>query len=145
MSAPLTEFTPFAALAGGGLIGLAAVLLMIFDGRVAGISGILGGLLPGVGESDRAWRGAFVAGALVAPAAVAGLSGHWPTITVAAGPAALVVGGLLVGLGTGLGSGCTSGHGVCGMARLSGRSISATLTFMVTAAVTVFLLRHVLP
>jgi len=139
-----TEFTPLASSLGGALIGLAAVLLMAVHGRIAGISGILGGLIPGVGDADRGWRAAFVLGAVAAPAVWLLAGSAPPAIAVAAGPAALVASGLVVGVGVALGSGCTSGHGICGMARLSPRSIVATLTFMATAAATVFVIRHVL-
>lgn len=139
-----TDFTPFASAAGGALIGLSAVLLMALHGRVAGISGILGGLLPDIGDTDRGWRAAFVLGAVAAPGAWLIVGAAPPAIAVAAGPAALVASGLLVGVGVALASGCTSGHGICGMARLSGRSIAATLTFMAATAATVFVVRHVL-
>jgi uncharacterized protein len=138
-----TEFTPFAALMGGTLIGLAAVALMAFHGRIAGMTGILGGLLPPV-ASDWGWRAAFITGAVVAPALLltsGGLAGDF----VSPVPTPwLIIGGLIGGVGAYFGSGCTSGHGVCGIARLSPRSIVATLTFMSTAAITVFVIRHVL-
>lgn len=138
-----TEFTPFLSLAGGALIGLAAVALMAVHGRIAGITGILGGILPGSGESDRGWRIAFIAGMIAAPSVVMLATGATPEISVPVTPVALLAGGFLVGLGATFGSGCTSGHGVCGLSRLSVRSIAATLTFMATGAVTVFLVRHV--
>ena len=135
------SFTPWSALAGGALIGIAAALLLLVTGRTAGISGIVGGILrPGPG--DLGWRVAFTAGMLLAPLlflAIAAL----PPLQIAAGYPVLVVGGLLVGLGTRYGSGCTSGHGVCGIARGSPRSIVATLAFMVAGVVTVYLVRHV--
>jgi uncharacterized protein len=138
----ITEFTPIAALAGGALIGLAAALLMLFSGRVAGISGILGGAFEAE-TGDRAWRLWFVAGLIAAPllALVTGYSlpdvsmPSWPVVVIAA---------LFTGFGTRLGNGCTSGHGVCGIARLSPRSIAATLAFMSAAIVTVFVVRHVI-
>lgn len=139
-----TEFTPLLSLAGGALIGLAAVALMAVHGRIAGITGILGGFLPGSGESDRGWRIAFIAGMIGAPVAVMAATGSLPQISVPVSTLALVAGGFLVGIGATFGSGCTSGHGVCGLSRLSARSIAATLTFMATGAVTVFLVRHVL-
>lgn len=140
----MTTFTPFASLLGGALIGLAAVILMATHGRIAGISGILSGLLP-PGAADRAWRAAFVAGAVGAPMLIVMLSGNAAIAFESPVPAPwLVVGGLIVGIGVQFGSGCTSGHGVCGMARLSARSIAATLTFMATTTVTVFVVRHVL-
>jgi uncharacterized protein len=132
------------ALAGGGLIGAAAVLLMALEGRIAGVSGIVGGLLPPAPASDRRWRVLFLVGLVTGPMLVALLVGQ-PTVgspTVGVGGALLA--GACVGVGTGLGSGCTSGHGVCGLARLSPRSLAATLTFMATAALTVLLVRQVL-
>ena len=138
-----TEFTPLLSLAGGALIGLAAVALMAVHGRIAGITGILGGFLPGSGESDRGWRLAFIAGMIAAPITVMAATGSMPQITVPVSTLALVAGGFLVGVGATFGSGCTSGHGVCGLSRLSARSVAATLTFMATGAVTVFLVRHV--
>lgn len=135
----MTDFTPFASLAGGALIGAAALLLWLTLGRIAGISGILAG----AAGPDRGWRLAFLAGLIGAPIAWVALAGA-PALHIAAGPVTLVAAGLLVGFGTRLGSGCTSGHGVCGLARLSPRSIAATGIFMATAAATVFLTRHVL-
>jgi hypothetical protein len=136
------HFTPLTALAGGALIGLAAGWLVLFNGRIAGISGIVGGLLrPRAG--DIAWRVAFVAGIVAAPALYR-LFAPLPPSRVDAGWVLLIVAGLLVGVGTRYGSGCTSGHGVCGLSRLSPRSLAATLTFMVAGFVTVALLRHVL-
>lgn len=135
-------FSPWTALAGGALIGLAAALLMLLDGRIAGISGIVGGLLrqrPG----DRGWRLGFVAGLLAAPSAYA-LLRALPAARIEAGPAVLIVAGLLVGLGARFGAGCTSGHGVCGLASLSPRSLVATLVFMAAGFGTVFVLRHLL-
>ncbi|MEM9454756.1 MAG: YeeE/YedE family protein [Myxococcota bacterium] len=144
MTGPIlaTEFTPWASGLGGMMIGAAGALLLAFNGRIAGISGIMGGLLGGAPAGDRRWRLAFVAGlllgglflGLVLPTAFETdppLS--WP---------ALVVGGLIVGFGTRLGSGCTSGHGVCGLSRFSGRSLAATATFMVTGFITVYVVRH---
>jgi len=124
------------------LIGLAAVLFILLNGRIAGISGILGGLLrPRAG--DIAWRLAFVAGILVAPL-LWGLAGALPAITVDAGYPLLIAAGLLVGISTRYGAGCTSGHGVCGLSRLSPRSLVATLAFMASGFVTVYIIRHVL-
>ncbi|CAN7507447.1 YeeE/YedE family protein [Rhizobium sp. LjRoot254] len=137
----MTDFTPWTAMAGGLLIGLSAVLLMAFHGRIAGLSGVLGGLLPPF-SFDWQWRVAFLAGAVIGPAIYMALAGPIEFF-VPAGPTALVIGGLIVGIGVTFGNGCPSGHGVCGMARLSPRSFVATLTFMATALVTVFLLRHV--
>jgi hypothetical protein len=137
-----TEFTPFASLAGGAMIGAAAALLWLSLGRIAGISGILGGLA-GAPPADRGWRFAFLAGLVGAPLAYALLLGP-PETTITAGPALLIAAGLLVGFGTRLGGGCTSGHGVCGLARLSPRSIAATGVFMAVAAATVFVTRHLI-
>lgn len=139
----MTEFTPLVSALGGMMIGLAAVLLMAFNGRIAGISGILGGLLPPSPAPDRAWRVAFLAGMVAAPLTYSAFAGSMPEIQVPIGTPLLVVGGLIVGSGLAYSSGCTSGHGVCGIARLSPRSIVATLTFMATTAVTVFVVRHV--
>jgi hypothetical protein len=137
-----TEFTPFASLAGGAMIGAAAALLWLSLGRIAGISGILGGLA-GAPPADRGWRFAFLVGLVGAPLAYALLLGP-PETTITAGPALLIAAGLLVGFGTRLGGGCTSGHGVCGLARLSPRSIAATGVFMAVAAATVFVTRHLI-
>ncbi len=138
-----TVFTPFASLAGGVLIGIAAVLLMMIHGRIAGATGILAGVLLPAGITDWSWRAAIIAGMVTAPSLVALASGAMPTIQVPISTFALIIGGLIVGVGVTLGSGCTSGHGVCGMARLSPRSIAATLTFMVVTFVTVYIVRHV--
>ncbi len=135
-------FTPWPALVGGALIGLAAALLVLLNGRIAGISGVLGGLLAPV-RGDIGWRVAFVAGLLGAPLAWA-LFAAWPTARIDAGTGTLVAAGLLVGVGTRYGSGCTSGHGVCGLSRLSPRSLVATLAFMGAGFVTVYVVRHLL-
>jgi uncharacterized membrane protein YedE/YeeE len=136
------HFTPWTSLAGGVLIGLAAALFVMMNGRIAGISGVLGGLLsPRAG--DISWRVAFVAGILVAPTVYA-LVTTLPEATIDAGYPALVAAGLLVGVGTRFGSGCTSGHGVCGLSRLSPRSLVATLSFMAAGFATVFVTRHLL-
>jgi len=137
----LHDFTPLASLAGGALIGLAAVLLMAFHGRVAGLTGILAGVLPPM-ATDWPWRAAFLAGAILAAPIYIALGGH-VEFAVPVGPVSLVVGGLIVGVGVVIGGGCTSGHGVCGMARLSKRSAVATLVFMTAAFVTVFIIRHI--
>ena len=122
------HFTPWSSLAGGLLIGVATAMLLLFNGRVAGITGILGGLLrPKAG--DIGWRLAFVLGLLGAPL-VYGLAAPLPSVHIDADTASLIVAGLLVGVGTRYGSGCTSGHGVCGLSRLSPRALVATLTFM---------------
>jgi len=138
----VTEFTPYAAALGGALIGAAAVLLMYFNGRVAGISGIASGLLRWPPADDWSWRAAFVAGLITAPALLADLNLIKADMTFAADTGMYIAAGLLVGFGSAFGSGCTSGHGVCGIARLSKRSILATLTFMTAGLVTVFIVRH---
>ena len=134
-------FTPWSALAGGGLIGLAAAMLVLLNGRIAGISGVIGGLFKPV-KGDVAWRGPFVLGLVVAPTAYA-LAAKLPVLRIDATFGALIAAGLLVGVGTRYGSGCTSGHGVCGLARLSPRSMLATVTFMAAGAATVFATRHI--
>ncbi|TDH58626.1 YeeE/YedE family protein [Dankookia rubra] len=138
----MTQFTPYSAAAGGALIGASAALLWVALGRVAGISGILGGLA-GAPAGEPGWRLAFLAGLVAAPLLYVATFGA-PEVLIAADPVRLAVAGLLVGFGTRLGTGCTSGHGVCGIARLSPRSIAATGIFMATATATVFLSRHVL-
>ena len=140
MSIAWNVFTPWSALAGGALIGVAAAMFLLLNGRVAGISGIVGGLLKPVG-GDVGWRIAFVIGLVVAPL-VYGLFAAVPHLQIDASPVALVVAGLLVGVGTRYGSGCTSGHGVCGLSRLSLRSLVATLSFMGAGFATVFVIRH---
>ena len=136
----MTTFTPLSAAIGGALIGLAAMLLMLLTGRLAGISGILGGLLSS--SRDRAWRVAFILGLILAPVAgtLAGYPMSAPAMT--ASWVIVIAAGLLVGFGTRLASGCTSGHGVCGIARLSTRSIVATVVFMSSAIVVVALTRQ---
>ena len=138
----MTEFTPFQSLFGGALIGLSAVLLMAFHGRVAGMTGILSGVIPPV-PADWRWRAAFLAGAAVAPVLYL-LAGGTIAFHVPVTTGALIFGGLLVGIGVNFGGGCPSGHGVCGIARFSPRSIVAVLTFMATAFATVYLVRHVI-
>ena len=141
MTIDWTAFTPWSALAGGALIGLAAALFIHANGRIAGISGIVGGLLrPSPG--DRAWRLAFVLGMIAAPL-LWSLATTLPPLIIAADWPLLIVAGLIVGISTRYGAGCTSGHGICGLARFSRRSFTATLLFMVTAIVTVFIIRHV--
>lgn len=142
MSIDWTHFTPLASLLGGAMIGAAAALLVLFNGRVAGVSGILGRLLQAP-NSNTLWQLAFVGGLLVAPLAYA-LVRPLPAVELSAGLPTLVIAGLLVGVGTRYGSGCTSGHGVCGISRLSPRSLVATLVFMVVAVATVFVIRHVI-
>ncbi len=136
------HFTPWASLGGGVLIGLAASLFVLLNGRIAGISGVLGGLLqPRAG--DIAWRVLFVAGILLAPT-LYGLVTTLPESVIEADYPLLVIAGLLVGVGTRFGSGCTSGHGVCGISRLSPRSLVATMTFMAAGFATVYVTRHLL-
>ena len=132
------------ALIGGGLIGVSAVLLMGLTGRIAGVSGIVGGLLPPKPAEDRTWRIAFILGLLLAPTLLAIFTGDNRIGVPTASPLVLIAAGLLVGVGTAIGSGCTSGHGICGISRLSMRSVAATATFVATAMVTVFIVRHVL-
>jgi uncharacterized protein len=142
MSIDWQSFTPYAALAGGVLIGAAASMLLLFNGRVAGISGIIGGLFkPAAG--DAWWRIAFVAGLILAPLAYT-VFAKLPESRVDTGFVATVIAGLLVGIGTRYGAGCTSGHGVCGLSRLSPRSLVATLAFMATGLASVFVSRHVM-
>jgi len=138
----MTDFTPWASLGGGVLIGIAAILLMALHGRVAGMTGILSGVIPPLG-TDWRWRIAFLAGAITAPPIYLSLGGT-VSFDVPVSTAALIIGGLIVGVGVFFGSGCTSGHGVCGMARLSPRSIVATCVFMVATFITVFITRHIL-
>ncbi|WP_328184486.1 YeeE/YedE family protein [Marinobacter sp. OP 3.4] len=142
MTVDWNAFTPLSALAGGALIGLAAVAFLLLNGRIAGISGIVGGLLrPQAG--DIGWRLAFVAGLLLAPM-IWTLALAAPELTIAANYPMLVIAGLIVGISTRYGSGCTSGHGVCGISRLSPRSLVATLCFMATGFATVYVVRHLL-
>lgn len=137
----MASFDPILALLGGALIGLASVLLMMLTGRIAGISGILGGCLT-LAAGDKVWRLAFIVGLILAPVA-SGLLGYpLPTPQMPASWVTIVIAGLLVGFGARLGGGCTSGHGVCGIARISTRSIVATAIFMATAMVVVAIMRH---
>jgi uncharacterized membrane protein YedE/YeeE len=136
------EFTPLASLLGGALIGVASVMLMAAEGRIAGVSGIAVRLLPPYADREFTGRLAFILGVVAAPLVVLLATGTAPVSHIQAGPALLVVAGLLVGFGSVWGNGCTSGHGICGLSRLSGRSLVATLTFMAAAMVTVFLTRH---
>jgi uncharacterized protein len=140
----MTDFTPWTGLAGGALIGLAAVILMAGPGRIMGASGIFAGLLTLKFGSEFRWRLTFILGLLVGAAWTGLLTFDTSSIAISASPGVLVAAGLAVGVGTVLGAGCTSGHGICGMARLSRRSLAATLTFMATAMVTVFIMRHML-
>ncbi len=142
MTLDWSSFTPWSALAGGVLVGIAAAVLVLMNGRVAGISGVLAGLLRPV-AGDVGWRAAFVLG-LVASPWLWWLFRALPPMQIDAGHAALVAAGLLVGVGTRYGSGCTSGHGVCGVSRLSPRSLVATLSFMLAGFLTVYVVRHLL-
>ncbi len=137
-----TSFTPLASAVGGALIGLSAVLLMALKGRIAGVSGIASRLLPPYEDREFAGRLAFVAGLIAAPLFVWLTTGGFPAQNIDASAPVLVIAGLLVGFGSVWGNGCTSGHGVCGLSRLSVRSLVATATFMATAIVTVFIVRH---
>lgn len=143
MTLDWTHFTPWASLAGGVLLGVASALFILANGRILGISGIVGGLL-GPRRGDVGWRVAFLLGMLAAPVTFFLLApaGFPPAPRIEAGWGAIVAAGLLVGFGTRYGSGCTSGHGVCGLSRLSPRSLVATLAFMGSGFLTVFLLRH---
>ncbi|WP_205704564.1 YeeE/YedE family protein [Janthinobacterium tructae] len=136
------NFTPWASLAGGMLIGLSAAVFVLFNGRIAGISGILGGLLEWP-KGDIAWRVAFLAGLIGAPL-VYGAVLTLPEVRIDADFPTLIIAGLLVGVGTRYGSGCTSGHGVCGLSRMSPRSLVATVAFMLAGFATVFVVRHLI-
>lgn len=138
----VTEFTPWMSLGGGVLIGLAATLLMALHGRIAGVTGIVTGLIPPF-ASDWAWRAAFISGAVLSPFIFVSLGGTI-SFVVPVSSSALAIGGLIVGLGVFFGSGCTSGHGICGIARFSPRSIVATSIFMITTFITVYVTRHIL-
>jgi len=140
----MTEFTPWASLFGGFLIGLAAVLMMLLHGRVFGATGILSGVLFPASSGDWIWRAVLVLGMVSGPALYLLLTGSFPAVEVPVSLPMLLVGGFIVGLGVTFGSGCTSGHGVCGMARLSLRSIVATCTFMLTTFLTVYVIRHLI-
>lgn len=142
MTIDWTHFTPGLALAGGMVIGIATALLLLLAGRIAGISGIVGGLFK-LHKGDMGWRIAFIAGLILAPW-LWQLFNELPPIQIDTSYAMLAIAGLIVGLGTRYGSGCTSGHGVCGLSRMSPRSAVATLTFMSTGVVTVYLIRHLL-
>ena len=139
----MANFTPISAMIGGAMIGLSAVLLMLLIGRIAGISGIFGGFL-GFGLNDKGWRIAFIAGLILAPLIAGSVGYPMPSPQMPASWTVILAAGLLVGFGTRLGGGCTSGHGICGVARLSARSITATAIFMFTAILVVALTRHVI-
>jgi len=138
----MTDFSPWSALAGGALVGAGAVLLMLANGRIMGVSGIVGGLLGGV-RGEAAWRLAFIAG-MLAPALALGFAGALRLHGSDLGLGPLVLAGFLVGFGTRMGNGCTSGHGICGLARLSLRSLAAVVTFMTVAAIMVYIRRHMM-
>ena len=138
----MASFNFLAALAGGVLIGISATLLLLFNGRIAGISGIMSGAIKF--RSGSLWRWLFVLGLLIGGWLYESVLAQQPTPVSDFSPTAMVVGGLLVGIGTRLGHGCTSGHGVCGLGRLSGRSLAAVVTFLFTGFATVFVMRHVL-
>lgn len=138
----MENFTPWSSLAGGILIGLAASMMILMNGRIAGVSGIVGSI-SSAHRADIPWRIAFVIGLIVSPL-VYGVFGNMPTFTLETTHLQIVVAGLLVGLGSRFGSGCTSGHGVCGIARLSGRSIVATVVFISAGVVTVYVMRHLM-
>ena len=142
MTIDTLNFTPWTSLAGGAIIGLGTALLILLNGRLAGISGVLGGLLRPL-KSDIGWRFAFILGLIAAPLAYQ-LVHALPVATINAKVSVLVIAGLLVGIGTRYGAGCTSGHGVCGLSRLSARSLVATAIFMAAGFVTVFVARHVI-
>ena len=146
MTVDWNAFTPWSALAGGVLIGIAAAMFVLLNGRIAGVSGVVGGLVGGLlrpVRGDVAWRAAFVIGLIAAPLVYL-LAAPPPELRIDAQYSALVLAGLLVGVGTRYGSGCTSGHGVCGISRLSLRSLVATLVFMGAGFVTVYVTRHLL-
>jgi len=139
----MENFTPVSALVGGAMIGLAATMLLWLQGRIAGVSGILGGLRPPA-AGDAAWRAAFAVGLILGAALYRGAGGPLESLSFSGTGLSIAAAGLLVGFGAGFGSGCTSGHGVCGVARLSKRSIVSVLVFTLAAAVTVFVMRHLL-
>lgn len=138
----MTEFTPFLSTLGGVLIGLSAVILMAFNGKIAGATGILGGVLPPV-SSDWAWRAAFLAGAVLAPVLILNLTSFKIDVSIPVSDLWILIGGVVVGVGVVFGSGCTSGHGICGLARFSPRSLVATITFMIFTGLTVYIVRHI--
>ncbi len=137
-----TEFTPIASAIGGAMIGVSAVLLMATHGRIAGISGIVVRMFPPYLDKDAGGRFMFILGLVAAPLLYATLTGTWAAMTIAASTGVLIAAGLLVGFGSIWGNGCTSGHGICGLSRLSVRSLVAVATFMTTAIITVFIARH---
>lgn len=139
----VTSFTPYASLGGGVLIGVASILLMLTLGRIMGATGILAGLFTSSSKEDFGWRAALLAGMVSAPVLMLLVTGTMPAVEVPVSTMMMVLGGLIVGVGVTYGGGCTSGHGVCGMARLSPRSIVATVTFMIMTGITVYVVRHV--
>jgi uncharacterized protein len=139
-----TEFTPFTAIAGGALIGAGAVLAMLLLGRIAGISGIVAGAIFPASKDEWGWRAAFLAGMIMSPVLYTLVTGQGPQFAMPGSTAMSVVAGLLVGIGVTFGAGCASGHGVCGLARLSSRSIIATSIFMLMAVATVYVTRHLI-
>lgn len=145
MSIDFEHFTPLMSLIGGGLIGFAALMMMAMNGRVMGISGILAGLLKKPSsQSDLNWRLAFILGTIIGPLILIYVTGQSIEIRPVSSGITLMIAGFIVGLGTAIGSGCTSGHGICGLARLSVRSFAAVMTFMATAIMTVAIIRHLL-
>jgi uncharacterized membrane protein YedE/YeeE len=139
----MAEFNWAIALLGGILIGISATILLAFNGRIAGISGMVNGAI--TFRPSELWRWYFIIGMMVGGGLYEYVLAPQPTPTSVFSPWLMIVGGLLVGVGTRMGNGCTSGHGVCGLGRLSGRSLAAVITFLVTAMITVFVMRHVLP
>lgn len=139
-----TTFTPLASLGGGIAIGVGAVLLMLGIGKIMGATGVISGIVFAENRQEVAWRIAMVVGMILSPGLIFLVSGAMPAVEVSASPAMIIVGGVLVGLGASFGSGCTSGHGICGLSRLSTRSLVAVPTFMFTTAVTVYVVRHII-
>ncbi|PPB80911.1 hypothetical protein LV82_01644 [Albidovulum inexpectatum] len=139
-----TAFTPVVSAAGGALIGLGAVLLMAGLGRILGATSIMAGVLFPDNRDEFSWRAAMVLGMVLAPGLILLATGSWPDLQIPVSPGMIAIGGVIAGIGASFGSGCTSGHGVCGLSRLSVRSLVAVPTFMATAAATVFVIRHVL-
>ncbi len=139
-----TLFTPLSSFSGGLLIGLGAVLLMLGLGRIFGATGIMSGLVFAENQPEFSWRAAVVLGMALSPGLIFAVTGKMPELSIPMSPLMIIIGGVIVGFGASLGSGCTSGHGVCGLSRLSVRSVVAVPTFMVTAGITVYVIRHVL-
>jgi len=139
----MENFTPIASLLGGMLIGIAALILLAFNGHIAGVTGVARGVLTPK-QNDTLWRVVFLLGLIVGPFVFQAVSGETIASTITSSTPVLVIGGLLVGFGTSMGNGCTSGHGICGLGRVSKRSMAATGAFMATAIVTVYMMRHVL-